>query len=134
MRYSIEPRDVKGYRFLSFAKNTGTHATKFPKNMSNKYTQKLLDSAKKSTADAIKTTSKREIQKTAEATGDLIGDKTVDKITIISKSPKQFHSQNAWKEWRSKTDENETEIPKERYISPEKKTTNYWWIKINIII
>ena len=31
MRYSIEPRDkiyVKGYRFLSFAKNRGTHATK----------------------------------------------------------------------------------------------------------
>ena len=42
MRYSIEPRDVKGYRFLSFAKNTGTHATKFPENMSNKYSQNFL--------------------------------------------------------------------------------------------
>ena len=43
MRYSIEPKDriyVKGYRFLSFTKNTG-------KNLSNKYSQKLLDSAKK---------------------------------------------------------------------------------------
>ena len=51
MRYSIEPRDriyVKGYGFLSFAKNTG-------KSLSNKYCQKLLDSAKKSTKDAIKT-------------------------------------------------------------------------------
>ena len=38
MRYSIEPRGriyVKGYRFLSFAKNIGTHATKVAKNMSS---------------------------------------------------------------------------------------------------
>ena len=50
MRYSIEPRDgiyVKGYRFLSFAKNMG-------KSLSNKYGQKLLDSAKKSATDAKK--------------------------------------------------------------------------------
>ena len=43
MRYSIEPRDriyVKVYRFLSFAKNMG-------KILSNKYGQKLLDSANK---------------------------------------------------------------------------------------
>ena len=68
MRYSIEPRNriyVKRYGFLSFAKNMG-------KNLSNKYDQELLDSAKKSTTDAIKTASKRAIQKTAEATGDLI--------------------------------------------------------------
>ena len=52
MTYSIESRDriyVKGYGFLSFAKNIS-------KNLSNKYGQKLLDSAKTSTADAIKTT------------------------------------------------------------------------------
>ena len=57
MRYSIEPRDriyLKGYGFLSFAKNLGTH-------LSNKYGQKILDTAKKSTTDAIKTASKREI-------------------------------------------------------------------------
>ena len=47
---------VERYGFLSFAKNMGTH-------LSNKYGQKLFDSAKKSTADAIKTTSKRAIQK-----------------------------------------------------------------------
>ena len=79
MRYSIEPRGriyVKGYGFLSFAKN-----------MSNKYGQKLFDTAKKSTTDAIKTASKRAIQKTAEATGDLIGNKIADKITSISKKP-----------------------------------------------
>ena len=81
MRYSIEPKDriyVKGYGFLSFAKNMG-------KNLSNKYSQKLLDTAKKSTTDAIKTASKRAIQKTAEATGDLIGNKIADKITSVSK-------------------------------------------------
>ena len=44
----------------------------FAKNMSKKYSQGL-DSAKKSTTDAIKAASKRVIQKTAETTGDLIG-------------------------------------------------------------
>ena len=63
MRYSIEPRDkiyVKGYGFLSFAKNMG-------KCLSNKYGQKLLDSVKKSTTDAIKTASKRAIQKNSRS-------------------------------------------------------------------
>ena len=40
-----------------------THATKVAKHLSNKYSQKLLDSAKKHTTDAIKTASKRAIQK-----------------------------------------------------------------------
>ena len=68
MRCLIEPREriyVKGYGFLSFAKNMS-------KPLCNKYDQKLLDSAKKSTTDAIKTASKKAIQKTAEATGELI--------------------------------------------------------------
>ena len=88
MRYSIEPRDriyVKGYGFLSFAKNMGRHANKVTKHLGNKYGQKRLDGAKKSTTDAIKTASKRAIQKTAEATGDLIGNKIADKITNVSK-------------------------------------------------
>ena len=51
---------------MSFAKNIG-------KNLSSKYDQKLLDSARKSTTDAIKTASKRAVQKTAETTDDLIG-------------------------------------------------------------
>ena len=118
MRHSIEPKDiiyVKGYGFLSFAKNMGTHATKVAKNLSNKYSQKLLDTAKKSTTDAIKTASKRAIQKTAEATGDLIGNKIADKITNISKnSPRELHSQN-------NEANDEIKIPKERYISPEKR-------------
>ena len=66
---------VKGYGFLSFNKN-------MCKSLSNKCGQKLLDSAKKSTTDAIKTASKIAIQKTAEATSDLIGDKIADKISV----------------------------------------------------
>ena len=64
MRYSIEPRErrhVKGYGFLSFARNIGTHATNVAKNMSNKYGQKLADPAKKYATDAIKIASKRAI-------------------------------------------------------------------------
>ena len=69
---------------MSFAKIMSTNATKFAKNLSNKYGQKL-DSAKKFSTDAIKTASKRAIQQTAEATGDLIGNKIADKITSVSK-------------------------------------------------
>ena len=89
MRYSIEPRErrhAKGYGFLSFARNIGMHATKVAKNMSNKYSQKLVDTAKKSATDAIKSASKRAIQKAAEATGDLVGNKIADKITSASKN------------------------------------------------
>ena len=106
MRYLIQPKDsicVKGYGFLSFAKNMG-------KNLSSKYGQKL-DNPKKSTIDAIKTASKRAVQKTAEATGDLTG------ITSVSKKSST----------RSRNSEanDELETPRERYISPEKKITNY---------
>ena len=64
------------------------------KSLSNKYDQKLLDSTNKSTTDAVKTASKREIQKTEEATGDLIGNKIADKRTRISKkkSTKELHN------------------------------------------
>ena len=68
MRYSIEPKFrkyVKGYDFLLFAKKFG-----------NKYGKKLMDTATKTGIDAAKTTSKRMVKKTAEATGDLIGNKT----------------------------------------------------------
>ena len=65
------------------------------KSLSNKYDQKLLDSAKKSTADAMKTTSKRAIQKTAETTRDLIGNKIADKITSVSrKSAKELPNED----------------------------------------
>ena len=97
---------VKGYGFLSFAKNMG-------KSLSSKYGQKRLDSAKKSTTDAIKAASNRAIQKTAEATGDLIGNKIADKITSVSK--KSSNNNNS-------DDENvELTTHKRRYISPEER-------------
>ena len=86
MRDSIEHRErryVKGYGFLSFARNLGTHGTKFSKNLNNEYGQKLADSAKRSATDALKIAGKRAIQKTAEASGDLAGNLIPDKITSI---------------------------------------------------
>ena len=72
--YSVQPRDrifVKGYRFLSFARNMGKNVGKdICKNLSGKYSQKLLDHAKQSATDALNTASKNAIQTTAEATGD----------------------------------------------------------------
>ena len=90
MLYSTEPNErryVKGYGFLSFARSMGTHATKVAKNLNNKYGQKLIDSAKKSATDAFKIASKRAIQNTAEATGDLVGNTIANKITSISEKP-----------------------------------------------
>ena len=86
MRYSVQPKDQV------FVKN-----------------QKLLDHAKRSSTDALKTSSKRIIQKTAEATGDLISNKIDDTITKVSKNSQQNNS------------EDDKEIPKERYISPEER-------------
>ena len=57
------------------------------KGLSNKYGQKRLDSAFYNRS--IKIASKRAIQKTAEATGNLSGDKITDKITSISKTNPQ---------------------------------------------
>ena len=59
-----------------------------------------MDTATKTGMYAAKITSKRVVQKTAEATGDLIENKIADKITSIGK-PK--------------------EKPEEIYISPEKR-------------
>ena len=63
--------------------------------MNNKYGNTLIDTAKKSTTDAIKTASKRATQKTAEATGDLIGNKIAEDVELT--------------------------IYKKRYISPEER-------------
>ena len=97
MCYSIEPRErryVKGYGVLSFARNLGTHVTKVTKNLNYKYGQKFADSAKKFATDAFKIASKRAIQKTAEATGDLVGNTIANKIKSISK--KQVNHNPMW--------------------------------------
>ena len=72
MRYSIETRErryVKGYGFMSFARN-----------FSDKYSKSLMDKG----IDLSKTFAKT-AGKTAKATGDLIGNKIADEITSASK-------------------------------------------------
>ena len=81
MRYSTEPKFrkyVKGYGFLSFGRRVG-----------DKYGKELMDPATKTGIDAAKTAPKRVVEKTTEATGDLIGNKIADKVTSISK-PKEI--------------------------------------------
>ena len=112
MHYSIEPRDrifVKVYGLLSFAKNMGKELGKnISKYVSEKYSLKLLDLAKQTATDTLKTASEKVIQKIAEAADELIRTNIADKITKFSKSSPQNNS------------ESETEIPKERYISLKK--------------
>ena len=111
MRYLVQSRDqifAKGYGFLFFAKNIDKNISK---NLSGKCSKKLLDHAKQSATGAFNTTSKKAIQKTAEATGDLIGNKNANKITKAPKAQKYFRSgfkQNRYT-WRK------------IYISPEKR-------------
>ena len=107
MGYSIKPKNrinLNGYGFLSFPKKMG-------KNISNKFSQNLLDTAKKSITDAIKTASKRSIKKIAEATRDLVG----HKITSASKK--------STKELPDDETEVDVEIaaPRKIFISPEKR-------------
>ena len=112
MRYLIEPRDriyVKGYGFSSFAKNMG-------KSLINKYGQRRLDSAKKSTTDALKTASKRVIQKTVEATGDLIGNKIADKMASVSNNNNNNNNDN-----NNNNEDVELTNHKKRYISAEER-------------
>ena len=100
MRYSTEPKYrkyVEGYGFLSFA-------TKFR----DKHGKKLMDTAIKTGIDAEKTASKRVVQNTAEAAGDLIGNKIADKINSVGKT-------------KSKEKEDETNKRQEIYIPPEKR-------------
>ena len=66
------------------------------RNLSVKYgpsmlamNQKLLDHAKNLATNAIKSSSKRAIQNTAEATGDLIDNKIANKNRKLSKNLQQ---------------------------------------------
>ena len=77
----------------------------FARKIDNKYGKKLMDNATKTGIDIAKAASKKVVQKTTEATGDLIGNKIADKITSIGK-PKE----------KEKTNKVE-----EIYIPPEKR-------------
>ena len=69
---------VKGSNFLSFVRTFG-----------DKYGEKLMDTAAKTGIDPAKIVSKRLVQETAEATGDLLGNKTTDKITSVGLSKQE---------------------------------------------
>ena len=123
MRYSIEIRErryVKEYGFMSFARNFGNKygkklmntATKTGTNFNSKYGKKLTDAAIKTGKDFATIAGKKIVHKTAEATGDLVGNKIADKITSASKK-----SQNE----EIQSNEVNNEIPKVRYISPKER-------------
>ena len=80
MKYSAERKYrkyVQGYGFLSLARDFG-----------DKYGKRLMDIEIKTGIDAAKTGSERVAQKSAEATGILIGNKTADKTTSVGKTKK----------------------------------------------
>ena len=80
----------------------------------------LLILLKESATDAFKIASKRAIQKSAEATGDLIGNKTADKITSYSKKPaNEPHSNHV-----------SNEILKARYISPQERQKTIYELRL----
>ena len=91
--YLVQQRDqifLKDYEFLSFTKNMGRNIGKNKnKYLRSKYSHKLLDHVKQSATDAFKTTSKRVIQKTAEATVDLILNKIANQITSLKNFTKE---------------------------------------------
>ena len=89
MHCSVQPRNgifVTGYGSMSAAKNIGKNIGKdISKSLRSKYSQKLLDHAERFATDAFKISSKRAIRKKAGAFGDLIGNKTGNRITVVSK-------------------------------------------------
>ena len=99
MRYSIELKErryVKGYGFLSFARNFDNKygkklmntAIKPGTSFNSKYGKKLTDTAIKTGKDFATIAGKKIFHKSAEATGDLIDNKIADKITSASKNHK----------------------------------------------
>ena len=72
-----------------------------------------MDTSTKKGINAAKAASKRVVQKTAEATGDMIRNKTADKITSTGKTKQKK------KRWKRRN----------LHIT-RKRTVNSWWLKI----
>ena len=85
-------------------KRTGKNGSK---NLSGKYSQKRLNQAKRSATDALKTSHKRVIQKTAEATDDLFDHKIPKRTSKVSKNSPKNNSKTV-------INEHDKEIPKKR--------------------
>ena len=99
MRYSLEPhyrRYVQGQEFMSFARNIGNKYGRkiFDKSLDvgksmKKYGKKILDNSVSAGKDFAKIAGKKVLTKSAEATGDLIGNKIADKITKSTRNKAQ---------------------------------------------
>ena len=118
MRYSLEPRYrryVQGQGLMSFAKNIGNKYGRkifdktidVGKKMSNKYGRKILDKSMDG-KDFAKIAGKKVLHKSAEAAGEMIGNKTAD-ITRSSRNKAQ------------KEDDRIMEETQELIIPPEKR-------------
>ena len=103
---------------MPLAKTIGKNISK---NLSGKYSQNFFYRTKQSVTDALKTVSKRAIQKTAKATVDLIGNKIVDKITKIPKTSQQNNSETVTNE-HDKNNLKKDISPKER----QNPAGKYW--------
>ena len=135
MRHSLEPeyrKYVKGYGFLSFARNFGDKYGKILMNtaikagtyLNSKYGKKLTDTAIKTGKDFATIAGKKIVHKSAEATGDLIGKKIADKITSMGRSKELGSAVGPGIKPRSKKEKDETNIMEETqeiYIPPEKR-------------
>ena len=135
MRHSLEPeyrKYVKGYGFLSFARNFGDKygkklmntAIKTGTNFNSIYGKKLTDTAIKTGKDFATIVDKKIVHKSAEATGDLIGNKIADKITSMGRSKELASAVDPAVKPRSKKEKDETNIMEETqeiYIPPEKR-------------
>ena len=132
MRHSLEPEHrkyVKGYGFLSFARNFGGKygkklmniAIKTGTNFNSKYGKKLTDTAiERFYGDCWK----KIVHKSAEATGDLVGNKIADKITSMGRSKEVGSAVDSTVKRRSKKEKDESNIMEETqeiYIPPEKR-------------
>ena len=100
-KYQIENKyrkDVNGYGFLSFARKFGNKYGKklMDSAISTKYLygKKIMDTAKKEGVKFAKTSGRKILDKSAIVTGDLIGDKIVNKINSLgNKEPKNEQEQ-----------------------------------------
>ena len=103
MRYSLEPhyrRYVQGQGFMSFA---------FARNIGNKYGKKIFDNSLSASKDFAKIAGKKILTKSAEATGDLIGNETANRIIKSARNKEQ------------KEDDRIIEETQEIIIPPEKR-------------
>ena len=119
MRYSLEPRYrryVQGQGFMSFARNIGNKYGRkiFDKSIDvgksmKKKGKKILDNSLSAGKDFAKIAGKKVLTKSAEATGDLIGNKIADRLTKSSRNKEQ------------KEDDRIMEEIQELIIPPEKR-------------